>query len=497
MSKFFNLCSCEFTKIMKKKSSKVMLIILIVSIFAAAGLSVLTKKMYSLTSEFIESDSYENNVKAELESFKTDLNNNKDNLDEVSKNELQAKIDTYQFAVDNNINLYKAYWKSDVLSTDVYDSKISYYNYKSIGDEEAASKEQSYIDQKLELIKNDNYSEYMKLKKDILKQNLDAKLIEQDTYDLNMRYVELREKYEIGKEYNADTTWKESIVEEMKLLEGSIRAGADLMTGKAFSDKELKKAKDTLKIDEYRLEHNMTPYMTDSSVGNTRKIFDYMVGSITMMVLAVMMIIIAGGSISTEIAKGTIKFWSFTPNKRWKILLSKLVVSVVILVITTVGITLLSTLIGNLFFGSGNAQGYLYVSGGEVHVINYIVYAILYNLIGAIDILIFLLFAMMLSTVARNTAVAVGVSIAAYFGGSTIMQLVNMFVKSDWIKFIPFNNLSLTDRIFTNDVSYSASTMISNITGNISVGFSVAVLGVCAVLMIITMFDSFRKRDII
>ena len=39
--------------------------------------------------------------------------------------------------------------------------------------------------------------------------------------------------------------------------------------------------------------------------------------------------------------------------------------------------------------------------------------------------------------------------------------------------------------------------MISNITGNISVGFSVAVLGVCAVLMIITMFDSFRKRDII
>ena len=124
-----------------------MLIILIVSIFAAAGLSVLTKKMYSLTSEFIESDSYENNVKAELESIKTDLNNNKDNLDEVSKNELQAKIDTYQFAVDNNINLYKAYWKSDVLSTDVYDSKISYYNYKSIGDEEAASKEQSYIDQ--------------------------------------------------------------------------------------------------------------------------------------------------------------------------------------------------------------------------------------------------------------------------------------------------------------------------------------------------------------
>lgn len=497
MSKFFNLCSCEFTKIMKKKSTKVMLIILIISIFAAAGLSVLIKKVYSLTGDLVESESYENNVKTELEGFKSDLSNNKDNLDEVSKNELRAKIDTYQFAVDNGINLYKSYWKADVLSTDVYQSKVNYYNYKSLEDEASATKEENNINKMLGLIKDDNYSEYMKLKKDIIKQNLEDKIIDQDDYDIKMRYTELREKYEIGKDYNADTTWKEALAQEMELLEGNLKVGADVMTGKAFSDKDYKKAKDTLKIDEYRLEHNLQPYMTNSSLGSTRKIFDYMVSSITMLVLAVMIIIIAGSTISTEVSKGTIKFWSFTPNRRWKILLSKLVVSVLILVITTVGVSLVSTLIGNIFFGSQNAQGYLYVSGGEVHVINYIIYTIVFNLIGAIDILMFLLFAMMLSTVAKNTAVAVGVSIAAYFGGSTIMQIVNMFVKSDWIKFVPFNNLSLTDRIFTNDVSYTTTTMINNITGNISVGFSIAVLSVCAILMIVTMFDSFRKRDII
>lgn len=497
MSKFLGLCSCEFTKIMKKKSSKIMILILILSIFASAGLSVLIKKMSTLTSEMYESDSYASSIKTELETFKSDLNNNQDSLDEVSKNELKAKIDVYEFAAQNDINLYKSYWKSDVLSTDLYQNKIEFYNYKSVGEEDLATEKQKDIDSALDLIKNDKYSEYMKLKKDLLKKKLEEKIIDQKEYDISIKYVELREKYEIGKEYNADETWKESLVQEMEVLESNIKMGADVYTGKALSEKDLKNSENIIKMDEYRLEHNMQPYMTNSGVGNTRKIFDYMVSSITMMVVAVMMIIIAGGSISTEVAKGTIKFWSFTPNKRWKILLSKLVVSVFILISTTILVTLVSVVVGNLFFGSQNAQGYLYVSGGNVHVINYVAYAIIYNLIGAIDILMFLLFAMMLSTVARSTAVAVGVSIATYFGGSTIMQIINMFVKSDWIKFIPFNNLSLTSRIFTNDVSYSASTMINSITGNVSVGFSLSVLGVCAILMIVTMFDSFRKRDII
>ena len=161
----------------------------------------------------------------------------------------------------------------------------------------------------------------MKLKKDILKQNLDNKIIEQDDYDISIRYIELREKYQIGKDYSSDETWKESTVQEMEMLESNIKVGADLMTGKALTEKGLKKAKDTIKIDEYRLEHNIQPYMTNTNIGNTRKIFDYISSSMTMTILAIMIIIIAGSSVSTEISKGTIKFWSFTPNKRWKILL--------------------------------------------------------------------------------------------------------------------------------------------------------------------------------
>ena len=77
------------------------------------------------------------------------------------------------------------------------------------------------------------------------------------------------------------------------------------------------------------------------------------------------------------------------------------------------------------------------------------------------------------------------------------LNIKGALYTADWIKFVPFNNLNLTDRLFTNDLSFSGTQVVSTVTGNIPVGFSLAVIGVCIVLMIVTMFDSFRKRDIV
>ena len=267
---------------------------------------------------------------------------------------------------------------------------------------------------------------YINIKKENLKTDLDNETITKDDYDISLSELELKQKYEIGKTYNSEDSWKESTLDEITTLKQNIMTGLDTTTAKALNEKDLTKAENNIKIDEYRLEHNMPPFMSGSiaggSIGKTRKIYDYMMNSLTMMVLAVMIIIIAGSSISSEISKGTIKFWSFTPNKRWKILLSKLFVNTGILLVTTIIISLLSTVVGNIFFGSG--QDYLYVSAGSVHTTNYVIHNVLYNLVSAIDIFMFLLLAMMLSTVARNTAVSVGISIAAYLGGATITNII-------------------------------------------------------------------------
>lgn len=156
MSKFFRLCSCELTKIMKKKSTKVMLILLILSLFASAGMAVLTKKMYSITDDIYSSIDYKSSIKSEIESLKTEMS--EENLDEASKNSIQAQIDAFQLAIDNDINVYTTYWKTELITNDITNLKRNIYNYKAMGQEDLAIKEQTTVDKIIELLKNDDFN---------------------------------------------------------------------------------------------------------------------------------------------------------------------------------------------------------------------------------------------------------------------------------------------------------------------------------------------------
>ena len=118
-----------------------------------------------------------------------------------------------------------------------------------------------------------------------------------------------------------------------------------------------------------------------------------------------------------------------------------------------------------------------------------------YYFAKTIPIIIFALFALMLSTVTRNTSVAVSISVAIYMGNSIVMAIINSYIKRDWIKFIPFNNLNLADKIFAN--FNNPMGIVTSGTISTSLLFSLGVLAVCAILMVVTMYDSFNKRDII
>lgn len=244
---------------------------------------------------------------------------------------------------------------------------------------------------------------------------------------------------------------------------------------------------------EYRLENNIP---VQSSATSGRIMYDMLAPSFSLGVISILMIMITGSSISTEVSKGTIKFLLFTPNKRWKVLLAKVISAVIILLVLTILTSFISVIFGNIFF-KDEATVYVYISNGIVKSIPNMLYTIAYFLTCSIDILVYMLFAFTLSVVTRNTALTVGVSIACYIGSGLIMQIVNQFLTADWLKFIPFNNFGLSDKIFANNISYVATQNLSGFTNNASVGFSLSVLAVCSILMIITMFDSFNKRDIV
>ena len=215
-------------------------------------------------------------------------------------------------------------------------------------------------------------------------------------------------------------------------------------------------------------------------------------------VISVIIVVIAGGTISTEVSSGTIKFWALTPNKRWKILTAKLMSILFYIIIITLVMSLLSVAFANIFF-KGDGATYLYVKNGEVKEIGNTLYTVELYFAKAIPVVMFALFAVMFSTITRNTAASVSFSMALYMGNGIVMMIINQYIKKDWIKFVPFNNLDIADKIFVN--STNVTQMVSDVSGNFatstSLGFSVGILTVCAILMLVTMYDSFNKRDII
>ena len=154
-----------------------MLIILVVSLFAAAGLATLTKKMYTFVDTMYEDINYKEGLQSEIDALKNDLNTNSEVYDQATKNQIQALIDTNQLAIDNDVNIYTSYWKSDLLQQDILKSKENIYNYQSLNDQELLQKEQVILDKKIEMLKNNDFSGYINSEKELLKSKYEAGII--------------------------------------------------------------------------------------------------------------------------------------------------------------------------------------------------------------------------------------------------------------------------------------------------------------------------------
>ena len=415
--------------------------------------------------------------------------------------QIKAQIEVYELALENDINYEFSnnynYWKRQILDEIMaLRTKVMLLeNNKYLSKEQKKDKEetQNQAEERINIIKNDDYTGYIELLKREEKDKLDDKEIEQDEYNDNIYLLDLKAKYEIFKNDGMEYTSKQSIYSDIELIKESLRTGLNSNNGKLLKPSQIKEMEDALKIDIYKLENNIAVI---ESMTDERAVYDTVSEQFSMLMVSLLMIIIAGSAISTEISKGTIKFLLFTPNKRWKILFAKVVSTILILLALTVILSLLSVLIGNIFFEKAGSD-YIYIKNGNVQKLSYIEYKVLYFLASSIDILVYMFFAFMLSVVTRNTALAVGLSVASYVGSGIVMNLINMYIKADWVKFIPFNNFGIADKIFTSSVSYTTMQMASEAMNNVSVWFSLGVLGVSTLLMIITMFDSFNKRDIV
>lgn len=470
--KIFRLFIDENIKTWKKFSTKLAIILILLALVAALGLSKILQYIDGKNDMIVQySNTWKESLEEDINSYKEQLNNER--LLQSDREYIQNKIKIAEVRLQNDISLYSVNWKNTALNNleNDMDGKL------------------------LEIVINNDFEGYINYEKEIEKQKLNQKEITLQEYDDNIQLLDLRSRYQIGNVGNEETIRdsKEGYLDKIKNEQKSIRTGIDYSSNKVLTAEQKKKYEDDIKINIYKIENNVVN-QDYSATTNYRMMFESLAPSFVITLVAIFAMIVAGGAISSEVSTGTIKFWALTPNKRWKILTAKILSIVFYLVVITLIMSILSIAWANIFFDT-EGYGYIFVKNGNVEKIGNTLFTIGYYFAKLIPVIIFAIFALMLSVITRNTSVSLGLSIATYMGNSVAMLIINAYIKKDWVKLIPFNNLNIVDKVFPNFQSMM-STGLENTTTT-SLGFSLAVLGVCVILMFVTMYDSFNKRDII
>ncbi|MDD3959523.1 MAG: ABC transporter permease subunit [Oscillospiraceae bacterium] len=257
---------------------------------------------------------------------------------------------------------------------------------------------------------------------------------------------------------------------------------------------------DSIKVMEHQIATNTFPSGVATVLANLSK---NMVQSVGKFFVGVLVLMVAGSTISQEIATGSIKSLIIAPVRRWKILTAKILSVLSVLALSLFLMSVISTLSCSAVFGAGSLVDYVYANAHSVGSIPYMIYDVLSAFVKSVDLLVLALFALLLSTTLRNTAFAVAASIGAYFSISLLSaMLISLPIpRQMWMDFMPFMNLDLNNDIFRfsmytypSDLSNELAEALFSVRPGLL--FTSIYLVVLITIMVLGTYDSFSKRDI-
>lgn len=270
--------------------------------------------------------------------------------------------------------------------------------------------------------------------------------------------------------------WKQEVKADIQEQEQALKA-------KDISEDEKAAIMDELDINKQLLADDINPDLST----NWTYMAEYTVSLTSFVTLFV--VIVCSSMVSSEFSDGTIKQLLIRPYKRWKILLSKYITSLLFAALLLVSLVLFSYLIGILFFGNGSYSDKMldptaFESFSTVVVGSYFFDMIVYWIPG---FLVITTIAFMLSTLFKNQALAVGISIFILFASSTLNMIIQSFIgKYEWLKFVLFPHLDLRGYISGTMEMFDGATL----------GFSMGVLVIYYLIFLALTFFFFQKKDI-
>lgn len=217
--------------------------------------------------------------------------------------------------------------------------------------------------------------------------------------------------------------------------------------------------------------------------------------------LVIMLVIIAGSSISQEVATGSIKSLIIAPVKRWKIFTAKLLALFTWTLAGSILITAFTTIATGISFGFSSLSPYYYCSGGTVQIMPNYLFTLLFFLADNISLFVYLLAAFTISCLTRNTGIAVGVSTGLVLSTGITSSLVDLFGHKRWIDFLPSSNMDLVSKVFpylklSGFVDAEDAGMLGITSSSQPLSFSLIYLAILVFILFLIAYDAFIRKDI-
>lgn len=486
-----NLIKNELYKVFKRKSIyillSIMLCIITLNTFLTKKYSIedpvstLTEEKYELQELKRTIDSYDKNSPGEKEEYYNALSN----------------IELYELT-----DKYKEPWKKILIRENLRDIIHSMNNAK-------------YIEKDIEA-----YNEYKKEYDAFLKE-LDSnswkyfvnKEIKTTTDEIASLEKE-REKAKNKELYNSRIKEEKNKLEKLKLrLEKDIPYDNNYLntaledykqapqTYKEFKESIIKNTSEFNIKEEYQIKRQYIEYMKNNA--NNKYIIDnkvdinspkttrnLLINTLSDNFLFIMIIVaaVAGSIVSTEFDKGTIKLLLIRPYSRNKILLSKYIVSMFMIIFAILSAFIMQLIIGGIFFGFSSLNIpvviYNFVQNKVMH-INLFKY-IFDNVLAVLpEFILLATLAFAISTITNVSTLGVALPIVGV-GAADIINLIAINRNIIPLKYFVTLNWNFTNYLYGGVNSFPT----------LSIPFSILICAIYFLIMIITAFIVFNKRNI-
>lgn len=290
-----------------------------------------------------------------------------------------------------------------------------------------------------------------------------------------------------------ESKWKSELVDTIVYYQQQLESFATATDSGSEGTNKQEKLMESYLIAQYKLVNDIQ-YSVTEQTGNdyftnndtSSKFWMALESSTsTIMMLSVLIIVIAGGCIASEFSSGTIKFLLINPVKRSKIILSKYLMVISLTGILMAGFYVVNVIFTMLLHGTNDLSApFLSVSNGVVQSSSAFLYIAKLYVYAAVEVITYGTMAFAISSLFRNSSIAIGASVAFLVSGSVITIMLQQF-HQDWGRYLLFANTDLL--AIKNGASlYPHHTF----------GFAVVTLIVYIGVMWLIAYDGFCRREV-